>query len=151
MEDFNVKYYAHHAKFLLCLFNNYDKVADLSPCQKEFEKVSKEVLLRDFASRLFYTAFLKAREELSIPGAMHETVQGQLDPKYERMFKEMKKLRVNADYKPDAEFSPLLFSENVVKHYPFRLLTIMENFLKATGEQLAKNHVTLEENRARNK
>lgn len=152
MEDFNVSYYAHHTRFLLSLFNNHSKMTTLGPCQKEFDLVSKETLLRDFSSRVFYTSFLKARYEMSLgERAMHETVEAQLETKYKLMFKEMKKLRVEADYKSDNDFTPFLLGENIAKHYPFRLLQMMETFLGLTGEELSKNHVLLEENRKRNK
>ena len=148
MEDFNINFYAHHAKFILSLFNNYSKMTTLGPCQKEFDMVSKEALLRDFSSRVFYTSFLKARHEMSLgEHAMHETVEAQLETKYKLMFKEMKKLRVQADYKTNNNFTPFLLGDSVVKHYPSRLLSMMNTFLGLTGEELSKDHTLLEENR----
>ena len=123
---------------------------DLGPCEKSFKQVSKEALLRDFASRAFYTAFLKLRNELEIPDAMHETVQAQLASKYKNMFRDMKAFRVTADYHTDVPLASPLKSVKSGQYYPQRLLTTMNILLAATAEQLAANHETLKANRERN-
>lgn len=150
MEDFNINFYADHSRFLLCLFTNYESMPNMGPCQESFGKLSKEALLRDFASRAFYAAFLKVRKELSDPKAQHAAVLSQLGGKYQNMFREMREYRVSADYHVDTPFTSPIQVKGYSQCYPQRLIATMDILMNATGEQLSSNHVTLEENRKRN-
>ena len=150
MENFNVTYYADYVTFLYCLHKNYDDMSTLGLCQESFNKVSKESILRDFASRAFYTSFLHVRKELALPKAMHETLQPLLEPKYKNMFKEMKAFRVHADYNVDTPLISPLRRKNNDQYYPERLLSIMNTLLSLSGEALATDHSMLNDNRKRN-
>jgi len=151
MEDFNINYYAHHTRFIYCLFQNYSNMNNLGNCQEAFEKVSEESLLRDFMSRAYYTVFLKARNEMFLSDSVsHSDVLNQLDPKYKNMFRDLKTFRVDADYKTDYPITYPLKNDKVKgQYYLERLISIMDKFLSATGEQLAYSHVTLRENKKR--
>jgi len=153
MEAFNVNYYAHHVRFLHCLFKNYDEIDNIGKCQEAFEKVSKETLLRDFASRAFYTIFLKARDEMSLSNEVsHKAVQEQLEKKYKNLYRDLKEFRVESDYKTDNPLtSPLNIDSVASQYYPERILGIMDKFLALTDKELAYSHVVLLENIERKK
>lgn len=133
MESFNIKYYFAHIKLIEHLLSNPKIMEELQ--QNLDDKITKETLMRDFASRAYYTAFLSARSTLNIDGAVHSTVKNKLSKKYKILFMELKSLREDADYSVNENFS-FPRKANGSQYYLPRVIAEVIKFLNADFNEL---------------
>jgi len=133
MEPFDKKYYFAHIKLIEHLLSNPKKIEEL---QKDLdEELTKEALMRDFASRAYYAVFLSARKTLNINGAVHSTIKNKLSKKYKILFMQLKSLRETADYNTKEEFY-FPMKANGVQYYLPRVIKEVEKFLDADFNEL---------------
>lgn len=136
-EDFNVNYYAHHVKLMMCLINNKHRLAELSLCEEEFSKVTTESLFRDLSSRAYYTVLLKISDTLGIIGRVdHTTHRDSLSRKFKQSFKELKEIRELADYKSGETFVNPIKTAQGTQYYAARIIATMDEFLAADYNKL---------------
>ena len=133
MENFDAKYYFAHIKLIEHLLSNPETMKKLQ--EDLVDEVTRESLMRDFASRAYYTAFLSARDTLDMENAVHSTVQNKLSRKYKILFMELKSLRVDSDYKDKEEFS-FPKKANGSQYYLPRVIAEVKKFLNADFNEL---------------
>lgn len=134
MNSFQSEYYANHVKFIEYLSLHIEKIDEL-----ETNKflVTKEELYRDLASRAYYTAFLKIRDTLNLPQeTMHSSLPSKLSSEYKNILKELKEIRVKADYYTSEEFDFPVKLKKGRQFYSMRIIALMDKVLNANLNNL---------------
>ena len=103
--------------------------------------VTKEILRRDFVSRIYYTAFLHCSRTIDFKDTnaadqgSHNKVLGALNKDVKLDMVHLKRLRTNADYVLDAFPDPLKFKSKEEKL--LRLLVVVDDILGMSKKELS--------------